>query len=420
MADILLVEKTYFRRQMLASSVICGLSSLVYYLPGFPFDRSITGFALVSAVIYFSLFLFFDRFKEHYHFVLSALSQLTLAAMGFIIHLSGGIASPFLFLYFVILVSEAAYGISTPLSFITASASLWLSVGGEYYGFWPARYPFTMQIYQSMVTTLSFLLAMTAFMFVTSFSMQLIMRHLRAVLAEETVTREAMLRKFSELNSCSQIGVLAHRIVHDLRGPIAFISGYVEMELLKPERTQDTGMLKDLQGLVADMAESLSGITRFGRTASADREKIPLAEFMRTLVAIVSFAPQARDVAFNKLYPENSKAMALTSRSDLQQALFNVIKNAVEAMKDNKGAKNLDISFEPVDECVEILISDNGCGMSREMADNIFKKSITTKEGGTGVGLIITRDLLARNSGTIEFRNRESGGVTVAIRLPVP
>lgn len=53
------------------------------------------------------------------------------------------------------------------------------------------------------------------------------------------------------------------------------------------------------------------------------------------------------------------------------------------------------------------------------MLANIFRRPLTTKKDGAGVGLVVTRDLLARNDGAIELANREEGGLRVATRLPL-
>ena len=54
-----------------------------------------------------------------------------------------------------------------------------------------------------------------------------------------------------------------------------------------------------------------------------------------------------------------------------------------------------------------------------EILSTLFRKSLTTKKDGTGVGLVITRDLLIRNDGDIELRNRPEGGLSVITRLPL-
>jgi C4-dicarboxylate-specific signal transduction histidine kinase len=106
------------------------------------------------------------------------------------------------------------------------------------------------------------------------------------------------------------------------------------------------------------------------------------------------------------------------SRQDLQQAFFNVVKNAVDAVSGNSGARTVSIVIERAGADARVTVSDNGPGMSEETLKTVFRQSVTTKSDGTGVGLMITRDLLMRNSGVIKLRNRNPGGLSAEITLP--
>jgi signal transduction histidine kinase len=88
-------------------------------------------------------------------------------------------------------------------------------------------------------------------------------------------------------------------------------------------------------------------------------------------------------------------------------------------VRDNAEGKVVEIDIKATHKEIEVTISDNGPGIVPEILKMLFKKSITTKKDGTGVGLVITRDLLMRNDGDIELHNREDGGLRVVTRLPV-
>ena len=106
------------------------------------------------------------------------------------------------------------------------------------------------------------------------------------------------------------------------------------------------------------------------------------------------------------------------SRQDLQQAFFNVVKNAVDAVSENQGPRTVSIAIERAGDEARVTVSDNGPGMSAETLKAVFRQSVTTKSDGTGVGLLITRDLLTRNRGGISVRNGERGGLAAVITLP--
>jgi signal transduction histidine kinase len=368
--------------------------------------------------MHLAAFIWFSKVSRN-RAVLEAMVLINLALLGFVIHFTGGIMSPFVFFYFWVLASAIIYGIEdrygTWFAIVTYSA-LTLS---EAYGFLDPWGISSRDVYASKPVTIILVAAIVVFIMMTRYVTGLVLYNLRASLERENAEKEGLLKKFSELNASAQIGVLAHRIAHDLRGPISFISGYIQLEMLKEKTAEDREALRDLGTVVANMAEALRGITRFGKADAAAIERLELADFLRTLLVIVAFSPQAKGIKFRRKYPDSLAAHVNASKSDLQQAYFNLLKNAVEAVRDNAGEKVIELSLRLDGKELEVTVADNGPGIPEELLKNIFRRSITTKKDGTGVGLTITRDLLTRNDGTIELRNRPEGGLCVATLLPL-
>ncbi|PKM97696.1 MAG: hypothetical protein CVU79_07095 [Elusimicrobia bacterium HGW-Elusimicrobia-3] len=289
---------------------------------------------------------------------------------------------------------------------------------GQYAGLLPYANAWAAEIYASLPATLLIAGVTVLYLFVMRRLSRQIFEKLNLKLSRERELKDAMMRKFSELNATAQLGVLAHRIAHDMRGPISCIFGYLEMEMAKTKAPEDLEVLRGVRETAAAMVESLQGITRFGKQGGPGCETIHLSDMMKDLVAIASFSPLSKGVSFKLDGPEINNIAISACRQDLQQAFFNVIKNAVEAVSGNNDQKLVAIGIERVGQDARVTISDNGPGMSEEALRNVFRKSLTTKSDGTGVGLMITRDLLMRNSGVIKLRNRNPGGLSAEITLP--
>jgi signal transduction histidine kinase len=408
------------RRQALLSAMAAFGTSLLYFVADFPHTAEIGMIAFFSGVGYSLFYVFFeDVYGFNARAAVAVMSGMAVLLMGFIVHFSGGIASPFIFLYFCILISEAVYGLENQYTLPLAVASYSIVCVGECLGVFEPANPWAAAVCANKVFALVLIATTVAFMWITRYITGLILTNLRSNLLRENDAKEAMVKKFSELNSTAQLGVLAHRIAHDLRGPLASISGYIQIEMVKEKSPEEKEALHDISMVVANMAESLKGITRFGKTYEANIEKISLSEFMNTLLAIVAFSPQARGVKFIKNYSGLTLTAINASVPDMQQAYFNILKNAVEAVRDNAGVKTIEVSIKCDGSDVVVSIADNGPGMPEEVLNNIFRKSLTTKKDGTGVGLVITRDLLAANDGTIELSNRPEGGLLALTRLPL-
>ncbi len=197
------------------------------------------------------------------------------------------------------------------------------------------------------------------------------------------------------------------------------ISGYIQLEMAKERDAESAAALAEINSILDNMTESLRNITSFGKSRQVPPERIRLAEFIRSLLAVIAYSPHYKGVEIRKLYSEDLPAAVVVSRADLQQACFNILKNAVEAVVNNPEGKVLELDIRVSGPDVYLTISDNGPGMPEELLKNAGKKSVTTKKDGTGVGLMITRDLVVRNGGDLKMRNREEGGMAVSIRLPL-
>lgn len=99
-----------------------------------------------------------------------------------------------------------------------------------------------------------------------------------------------------------------------------------------------------------------------------------------------------------------------------KQAIVNIIKNAYEAM-DNGGAASVHVLCK--NDLMQIHISDHGGGLDPAIADNIFQPFITSKNGGSGLGLVITRQIIESHHGTLECTSRPGDGCTFTISLPL-
>lgn len=405
------------RPNLLAITLATAAASGMCLLPNFPFHNGFCVVAAVSALLHFTAFAGF-YYLETYPVVLEGMVVVNLAMLGFIIHFTGGLMSPFVFFYFWILASAIIYGVKDRISTWVAMGSYAAVILAEVFGLLRPYGCASNDVYASKVVTFMVLASILMFIMMTRYITTLVLENLRGSLERENAEKNGLLKKFSELDASAQIGALAHRIAHDLRGPLSSISGYVQTEMLKTQPAETMAELCDLNDTVENMVESLRGITRFGKQATAQAERIQLSEFFRQLLAIAAFSPQARGAKFVKHYQEHLDLWVKAHRADLQQAFFNLIKNALEATEDNAEGRVIEVSILKQDGEAEVRLADNGPGMDPEALKNLFRKSVTTKKDGTGVGLVITRDLLARNDGYIEFRNRRGGGLEVSVRMP--
>src|SRR5437016_14514473 len=99
----------------------------------------------------------------------------------------------------------------------------------------------------------------------------------------------------------------------------------------------------------------------------------------------------------------------------MKQALYNVIKNSLEATK-RRGTLHIHTDID--DTHVLIRFIDTGSGMSAESLGRVFEPYFTTKPAGTGLGLLIVRRIVREHGGELSIQSREGKGLTLTIRLP--
>lgn len=405
------------RRSMALVGFMGLASACLWFLPVPPFSAIFAASAALSGFIHLAAWLLFPKYKEEHLFYI-VLTWFNIALLALVVMDTGGMSSPFIFLYFWVIISEAMYGIEDRWVPLFAATCYLLSVCCDIHGIFGVQRtlpgaPYPNDIIYWLVAVLN-----CVYIVLAGFSSRMIIGAVLAKLSAENEQKESLLKKFAELETMAHIGALAHHIAHNLRNPLGGISGYLQMELLKEHSPELIDMFKDIDVTVNNMAASLTAITKFGKS-SLPSEKIVLAEFFRQILAVAVFSPQARGVKFVRHYPEKLGLAVLARSSDLQQAYFNILKNALEAVNDNSAGKTVEIDIGTEGNDVVVTISDNGPGMPEDLLRNAFRRPLTTKEGGTGVGLIVTHNLFVSNSGDIQFCNRPSGGLSVITRLPL-
>lgn len=417
-----LISTESLRKQLLYTSGLCLLTFvLARLMPGFPFPAGFGWLCLASSAAYLAASAVVLRLgRERYFLLLSVMCALSLALLAGMVHFTGGITSPFIFFYFAIMLSEAAYGVENYSTIFMAIASYLLVTVGEAFGFFPSYSTYSDVIYANKWVLFWLTLSTSSIMLITGFVGRIVMAGYRATAARESAKARALSAEIGELESYSQIGMVAHRIVHDIRTPLASALGYLELKgrEAKDVAADDDGLLCEVRGSLEEIASMLSDITRYGRQAEAKREKLSLVSFLNTMLTLIVFYPGSKGVKFHREFEEAEGLCVAASLRELRQVYFNLLKNAVEAL-DGENKKEITVGLRRDGDWAVITVADSGPGVPPAARGTMFLECHTSKENGTGVGLLIVKDLLTRNGGTIEYKDKGGGGAAFVTRLPL-
>jgi signal transduction histidine kinase len=214
------------------------------------------------------------------------------------------------------------------------------------------------------------------------------------------------------------LGVLTAGIGHELNNPLFGIIGLGEAIQEEQSLERAKAHARDIvaQGRrMATVIRDFAGVT--GKEECDQAVPVSLEEEMDRALAIVQSASDMKNVVVNKLYAGGVRVLAKPDQ--LQQALANLLTNAVQAMK-GTGALTLTTAWS--DRVGTVTITDSGPGIPKQHLSKIFDPFFTTKgQGeGSGLGLTVARRIIRKFGGELRIESGEGRGTTCIVTLPAP
>jgi signal transduction histidine kinase len=208
------------------------------------------------------------------------------------------------------------------------------------------------------------------------------------------------------------VRVLGHELNNSLT-PIKSIAGSLESMVGRPTLPEDwrDDMLRGL-GVITARSESLSRfIGAYARLAKLPRPQVQPLEVAACVRRAASFETRV-PVAVEP----GPAAVVQADPDQLEQVLINLLRNAADASLAT--GRSVSIGWERTGALLEIRVRDNGPGLSSTA--NLFVPFFTTKPGGSGIGLVLCRQIAEGHGGTLTLENREDGpGCIARLRIPV-
>ena len=218
----------------------------------------------------------------------------------------------------------------------------------------------------------------------------------------------------------ASVGEMSAGIAHEIKNPLAGIKGAItvladDFSAEDPRREVIDKVLEQISRL----DKAATDLLFFGRPGKPTLDYVDTNDLLKKTMFFVSQHPEAKNVHQTKEFTRNLPPVWVDGKQ-LQQVFFNIIINAIQAMKEG-GTLLLqtDLVGEQGKQSVRVLIGDSGPGIKPEDLERIFTPFFTTKTQGTGLGLAICRQLVEQQGGTIELRSRVGEGTRVVIDLPV-
>lgn len=221
---------------------------------------------------------------------------------------------------------------------------------------------------------------------------------------------------FSDLMMKSEkysiIGELAAGIAHEIGNPLTSLKGFLQLfEAGTMPKREYIQIMQDELSRIEEISKDILILAKPDQLKFTKENIIAIIEHVVDLMSTDAFK---KGIKIYKKFPEE-KIEVCCIKNQIKQVFINIIKNALEAMN----AGEIVISVRAGDDNVEIDIADNGPGISKDILGKIGEPFMTTKETGTGLGIVVTKRIIENHQGTLKIKSQLGEGTTVTISLPI-
>nr|WP_251027904.1 ATP-binding protein [Bacillus sp. ISL-41] len=218
------------------------------------------------------------------------------------------------------------------------------------------------------------------------------------------------------MEKLSVVGELAAGIAHEIRNPLTSLKGFAK---IVKESVTDQKLIPYLDIMLDEMDRINQIVNEFMFIAKPNENvHFQFMNFSKLVTDCIHFMePQANLKSIKIEFDVKMEIIVDCDRNQMKQVLINLLQNAIEATEDNGHFISVSLD-EAGAESVMITIRDKGCGIPEPRLKRLFEPFYSTKEKGTGLGLLTCKRIIDLHQGSIDIESQPGEGTTIRIVLP--
>lgn len=228
--------------------------------------------------------------------------------------------------------------------------------------------------------------------------------------------RESISRQI-ETEKMFTLGQLSAGIAHEIRNPLFAIRNdldYLKRTFVANE--QHLEIYSEMEDGLQRISHTVNAVLDYARPHSSEFGRYHIHEVIRRCMTLLGKQMQQEKTRIAVNIDDELPAIDMDIHR-MEQVFVNLLTNALHATRDRNG--EILVSAKRCREGVEIVVSDNGCGIKKSDLQRIFDPFFTRSPNGTGLGLTIVRKIIAEHHGAIKVKSEEGMGAAFIIHLPI-
>lgn len=208
------------------------------------------------------------------------------------------------------------------------------------------------------------------------------------------------------------IGQMATAIAHEIKNPLSSLKGFTQLQQEKDK--EDDQYYPIMLSEIDRINTIVTDLLILGKPNTALRREKNLGEIIKYVLTVINPHAERQDIKIELNLIESP--VLLCDENQLKQVFINLIKNAMEAMP---GGGTVNILSENKENNAVVSIIDEGCGIDADRLSKLGEPFYTTKQNGTGLGLMVTKKIIEEHGGTFSISSELEKGTAVTLTFPI-